>query len=94
MIKATSLFKRSGLVSTLYSQTKSTNLKMYTFQTGVRDHDLLIYSMLKIFFWKSDPKRLVDRECSPFTEEYFFTGLSNSIENSQSSEAETVERPP
>lgn len=39
--------------------------------------------MLNTFFRKSEPKRLVYRDCTLFSEVSFLTDLSNSIKNAQ-----------
>ena len=64
------------------------------FETGLDHHELLIYSMLKTFFQKYKPKRLIYRDYTFFSKDSFLTDLSNSIENSQSYktfETKTVE---
>ena len=43
--------------------------------------------MLKTYFQKSEPKRLVYRDYTSFSKDSFLTDLSNSIENSQCYEA-------
>ena len=62
---------------------KTTN----TFETGLSDHHLLIYSLLKTSFQKYEQKRLIDRDYNSFSKDSLLTDLSNSIENSQSYKA-------
>ena len=54
------------------------------FETGLSDHHLLIYSMLKTSFQKNEQKRLIDRDYTYFLKDSFLTDLLNTIKNSQS----------
>ena len=50
-----------------------------TFETGLRDHHHLIYSMLKTTFKKEDSKRLIYRDYNNFSNEYFQNDLKNDL---------------
>ena len=68
------------------------NLKYYfkntnAFETGLRDHHLLTYSMLKTSFQKNELKRMIYRDYTSFSKKSFLNNLSDSTENCQSYEA-------
>ena len=84
-IKTTTCFKGIGSCIDLLLTNKKYSLKnTNTFSTGLSDHYLLIFSMLKTSFQKN--KRLIYRGYTYFSRDSFLTDLSNSIENSQSYE--------
>ena len=89
LIKTTTCFKETGscidllLINQKYSSFKNTN----AFETGLSDHHLFIYSMLKNSFQENELKRLTYRGYTSFSKDSFLTDLSNSIENSQFYEA-------
>ena len=43
------------------------------FETGLSDHHLLIYSMLKTYFQKNESKILIDRDYNSFSKDSFLT---------------------
>ena len=88
LIKTTTCFKRTGsYIDLLPTNQKYSFKNANAFGISRSDHHLLIYSMLKTSFQKNEPKRLVYTDYTSFSQDSFSTNQSNSIENSQSSEA-------
>ena len=70
LIKSNTCFKGRGFCMILTNR-KFCFKNSSTFETGLRDHHHLIYSILKTTFKKEDSKRLVYREYKNFNNEYF-----------------------
>ena len=89
LIKTITCFKETRsridllLINQKYSSFKNTS----AFETGLSDHHLFIYSMLKNSFQENELKRLTYRGYTSFSKDSFLTDLSNSIGNSQFYEA-------
>ena len=86
LIKATTWFKGTGsCIDLLLTNQKYLFENTSAFKTGLSDHHLFIYLMLKTSFQKNEPKRLIYRDYTSFRKYSFLTHfyLSNSIENSQ-----------
>ena len=83
MVITTTCFK--GTMSDLLLINKNNSFKnSETFETGIRDHHLLVYSMLKTPCQKREPKRQLYRDNISLSEYPVLIDLSNSIENSHS----------
>ena len=88
LIKTTTWFKGTGsCIDLLLANQKYSFKKTNAFETGLSDHHLLIYSMLKTSFQKNEPKRLIYRDYTSFSKDSLLADLSNFIENSQCYEA-------
>ena len=84
LIETTTCFKGTeSCIDLLLTNQKYSFKNTKAFETGLSDHYLLIYSMLKTSFQKNKPKRLIYRDYTSFSKDSFLTDLSNSIENSQ-----------
>ena len=67
LIKTTTCFKGTGsCIELLLKNQKYSFQNTNAFETDLRDHHLLIYSMPKTFFQKNEPKRLVYRNYISF----------------------------
>ena len=88
LIKTSTCFKGTGsCIDLLVTNEKYSFRNTNAFETGLRDHHLLIYSMLKTSFQKNEPKRLIYRDYTSFSKDSFLANLSNSIKNPQCYEA-------
>ena len=88
LIKRINCFKKTGsCIDLLLTNQKYLFKNTNIFETGISDHHLLIYPMLKSYFQKIEPIRLIYRDYTSFSKDSFSTDLPNSIENSQSYEA-------
>ena len=88
LIKTTTCFKGTGsCIDLLLTNQKYSFKNTNTFETSLGDHHLLIHSMLKNSFQKNELKRLIYRDHTSFSKDWFLTDLSSSIENSQCYEA-------
>ena len=79
------LFKgRRSCIDLLLTNQKYSFENTNAFETGLSDHHLLIYSMLKTSFQKNEQEGLIDRDYIYFSKDSFLTNLLNSFESSQS----------
>ena len=85
LIKKITFFKGTeSCIDLLLTNQKYLFENSNAFETGLSDHHLLIYSMLKFSFQKNEQKIQIDRDYISFSEDSFLTDLPNSVEISQS----------
>ena len=80
LVKSNTCFTGEGLCIDLIL----TNRKFYfkntcSFETGLNDHHYLIYSVMKATLKSAEPKKLIYRDYSNFSSEYFKDGSMSSI---------------
>ena len=53
----------------------------HAFETGISDHHLMVYTMLKSIYTKLEPKNLGKRSCQDFNKESFLRELQHGLNN-------------
>ena len=82
LIKSNTCFKGSGsCIDLILTNRKYCFKNSLTFETGLSDHHLLIYSMLRTTFKKEDSKRLVYRDYKKFSNDSFQVDLEQNLPN-------------
>ena len=80
LIKSNTCFSgRDSCIDLILTSRKFCFKNSSTFETGLRDHHHLIYSMLQTTFKKEDSKRLIYRDYKNFNNEYFKNDLKNGL---------------
>ena len=82
LIKKNTCFKNTGTcIDLMLTNQKYSFKNTNVFETGLSDHHLLIYSMLKTTFTKMKPKKIIYRDFKSFSKNVFLNDLSRTIGN-------------
>ena len=92
LIKNNTCFKGEGPCIDLILTNQMFSFKNFTsFETGLSDHHHLIYSLPKATFHKDEPKTLIYRDCTAFSQEKLSSELFLKFESQVNNDYQTFE---
>ena len=81
------MFQKCGIMHAILTNQKYSFKNTNVFETGISDHHLLIYTMLKTTFSKAEPKKITYRSLENYSKVSFTKELSSAIKNTNSFES-------